>query len=180
MPTSWTYPSTVFQFAEADNHVPWIHYNTEFIDSELDLSSDNYEINQIRTTKDLLHISNPTVNDLKMKTYYLVVKDFIWKDTLPNTVSGIEVMVHVKRVGRIMDDTIQLCIGREGLGNNRADGVLSDIKTIGGPVDLWGIEEITHAQLNDPTFGLILRFQSNIAIPHRTTPNINHIQLRVW
>lgn len=178
MPTPWTYPTIAAQFCEVNIHIPWQHYNTEFINTELDLSSAEYEINQIRSKTDLLHISNPTVNDLKMKTYYLVLKGFSWTN-LPTTVSGIEARIHIRRTGRITDETISLY--NDGIiGLNKANIDLANNKTYGNETDLWGLEEITSTMLQDPNFGIVVRLQSHPSVPHRVTPNFDHVQLRAW
>ena len=166
MPTEWFSPTTISQYAESDIHVPWQGIDTDPLD-----------VNAVRTTKDLLHISNMLANDLRMKTNYLVVTGFNWWN-LPDTISGIEVKIHIDRVGRITDDTIQLYNGA-GFSDNKANKDLSHLKTYGGEADLWGLTSIEPNDLND-TFGLLLRYQSHPNWPHRSTPNMRYIQIRVW
>ena len=118
MPTPWTYPTIASQYSESEHQVPWLHNNEPFADVELDLASRSYEINQIHSAKDILHISNPTVNDIKMKTSYLVLTGFNWKN-LPDNISGIEARINVRRTGRITDDTVKLYYSG-AIGDNRA------------------------------------------------------------
>lgn len=167
MPTEWTYPNTVIQYSEADVHIPWLNIEDNFD-----------EINLVRTERDLVHIANSMMNDYKTKTYYLICKEFDWKN-LPEQIQGIELYVNVKRAGRITDDTIQLHL-MQPLGNNLADYKIADLKVYGSETELWGLETITHEMLNDPEFGIVLRYQSHPTIPHKTAVYMNHIQMRVW
>lgn len=166
MPTPWFYPSTLTQFTEADAHVPWLNIEDNFT-----------QINLVRSERDLRHISNTLVNDIKMKTYYLVLTGFNWSG-LPDTISGIEAYVSVRRYGRITDDTVRLYNG-EAIGDNRADPDLSNAKTYGAPTDLWDVEDLTAASF-DENFGLILRYQTHPNWPHQSTPCMDHVQIRVW
>ena len=176
MPTSWTYPTTASQYTDSEIHIPWLHTNEEF--TEIDLGSKTYEINLIHSAKDLLHISNTLVQDIRMKTYYLVLTGFSWRN-LPITISGIEARVNVRRTGRITDETIQLYYNAP-IGINQSTLDLSNDKTYGAPDSLWGLEEITRDMLTEPTFGIVLRYQSHPDWPHKVTPNMEHVQLRVW
>lgn len=178
MPTSWTYPTIASQFTDADIHVPWLHNNTNFLNSELDLTTKEFEINQIRSSKDLLRISNTLVQDIKMKTYYLLLSGFEWED-LPNSITGIEARIIVRRTGRITDETVQLHLN-EFIGSNQATLDLDNDKVYGASDSLWGLDEITRTMLNNPDFGIVVRYQSHPNYPHKTTPNIEHVQLRVW
>jgi len=166
MPSSWTYPSIVTQFADSEHHVRW-----------LNVGNDYTQLNQIRTERDLLHISNPTTNDLRETTYYLLFQGWSWED-LPANILGLEVMVNVKRVGRIMDDTIQLYYN-QAIGDNKADMEISDQKMFGNSSDLWGYQ-LTNEILSDSNFGVLLRFKSHPSWPHKATPNVTHIQIRAW
>ena len=175
MPTTWFYPSVVTQYCEVDAHVPWLNTDDKFT-----------QINLVRSAYDLRHISNPTTNDIRAKTYYVKLTGFNWKD-LPNTVNGIEASINIRRGGRITDETVALCISGEQLGDNRATGnvnghgyiTILDQMTYGGDGELWGVENITTADL-DENFGLILRYQTHPYWCHQSTPNFTHVQLRVW
>jgi hypothetical protein len=167
MPSLWSYPSVVTQYAEVPNHIAWRAVGDEFT-----------KINLITTVSDLKHISNTAVNDLKMKTYYLVLTGFEWTD-LPDTISGIEAQINIRRVGRITDDTIVLYLN-QGIGENKANADLANNKTYGGETDLWGLEEITSEMLTDSNFGMVLRYQSHPSWPHSVAPIMNHVQLRAW
>jgi hypothetical protein len=178
MPTPWTYPTIASQFCETDNHIPWIHDNESFIEHSIDLTTRAYEINQIKSAKDLLHISNTLVQDIRMKTYYLLLTGFNWT-YLPRRLSGIQARINIQRVGRITDDTIQLYQSIP-VSDNKADALLDNEKTYGSETDLWGTVELTPTDLVNSEFGILLRYQSHPAWPHKATPNMSHVQLRVW
>ncbi len=167
MPTEWTIPNTVIQYAEADIHVPWMNVGNEF-----------EEINLVRGQKDLVHIANSMTNGYKTKTWYLILKEFDWID-LPETINGLELYVNVRRTGRITDDTVQLYHGG-AIGNNLADFEIDDLKIYGGEGNLWGLPSITNEMLNDPEFGIILRYQAHPTMPHKTAPYMTHVRMRVW
>ena len=168
MPTEWFYPTSASQYAEASVHVPWLN-----IDDNFD------QINRVRGEKDLRHISNSLVNDIKMKTYYLVLTDFMMSE-LPETISGIEVYINLRRTGRIFDDTVQLYYNNQPIGANMANRDLFDIKVYGGETVTWDVEGLSRDMLNDPNFGVVLRYQSHPTIPHQTCPYMEHVQLRAW
>ena len=175
MPSSWTYPTQVTQFCEADVHIPWLHVDNEFT-----------QINLVRSKKDLVHMSNPLVNDMRMKTYYLKLTGFEWVDA-PDVVTGIEFFVNVRRGGRITDETTQLWINGQALGSNLATGnidgygniVILNEHTYGGPGDLWGLESFDTSVIYQD-FGVVLRYQTHPRYPHVTTPNMQHVQMRLW
>ena len=171
MTTKWFLPNTITQTAEIVQHVAWREENNFANLKTLDA-------NYISTTRELLHIANNSVNDLKMKTYYLYLTDFNIVG-LPDTISGIEVEIDMKRGGRITDETIQLRYNNEFIGVNRADYKLDNYKLFGGATDRWELETIDATMLTDSNFGLGLRFQSHPAWPHREHPMINYIRLRV-
>ena len=51
-------------------------------------------------------------------------------------------------------------------------------KVYGGENDTW--ETTLSAQnINDPTFGITLRFQSHPNWPHKSSPIINAVELRI-
>lgn len=177
MPTAWTYPTIATQFCEADVHIPWTGIDNDFT-----------EINLVRSKTDLLHMSNPLVNDMRMKTYYLILKGFEFVNP-PNTISGIEASINIRRGGRIADENIQLWANGQALGANLATGnvdgygnlVILNEHTYGAPTDLWGLESIDLDLIdNNPDFGLVLRYQTHPKYIHQTTAFMHHVQMRLW
>jgi hypothetical protein len=174
MPTQWFLPTSVTQFAEVIQHVAWSGEENGFDNIK------NIEYCFICTKTPLLHIANNTTNDLKMKTCYLFLTGFNINN-LPNEISGIEAEFNMLRGGRITDETIQLRYNDIFIGDNLATGTLENIKIFGGYNNLWGLETpIDPTMLVSPNFGIGVRFQSHPSWPHRESPMINHIRLRVW
>jgi hypothetical protein len=169
MPTDWFYPNSVSQHAEVEQHIAWTDNGTSF--SQIKKLDGTF----LTTVKDLLHISNYTVNDIKMKTHYLYLKDF--RIVPPAAVAGIEVEVKVNRGGRITDDTVQLMYADQFIGDNQADFKLDVQKLYGRSTDLWGITDTVI--LSDPEFGIGVRFQSHPSWPHRESPKLDKRE-RIW
>lgn len=171
MTTKWFLPNLISQAYEVEQHVPWVESGFVYLKSD--------DGNYLSTTRELLHIANPTVNNLKMKTYYLYLSDFRMTG-IPELISGIEVEVNMNRGGRITDETLQLRFNDEFIGENRATYTLDNIKMYGSPTDIWGITDLTREILTDPSFGVGLRFQSHPSWPHREHPKVNFVRIRVW
>lgn len=171
MPTQWTYPTIVTQHAEVEQHIPWVESKFNAIKTP-DIS------NYLTTTKELLHISNFTTNDIKMKTYFLFATGFNFIN-LPDIPVGIEVEVNVLRGGRLTDETIQLILNNEAVSGNKADYLLDMNKIYGSETDMW---ELTIDPINIATsdFGVGIRYQSHPSWPHRESPRLDYIRMRVW
>ena len=179
MTTSWTYPTAVTQSAEHDNHIPW--YGSS---NDLNVLSDR-DTNHIRTTKNLLHIANSTAGDIRQKTWYLYCTGFNFTN-LPDTIAGIELQLNVIR-GRVVEDTVQLLFQGLEIGDNKvyySQDMENHITIIpnpiyGGPTDQWGAT-VTSDMLADPTFGVLLRFQSHPYYPHSEVPILRTVAMRVY
>lgn len=172
MPTPWFYSNSVTQYAEVSAHIPWNGESNGYLAVKRDDGT------VLTTTKSLVHIANPTVNDIKNKTNYLYLKDFRLTD-LPDVISGVEIEISMGRGGRITDETIQLMYNDTFIGENRAYYKLDEITIYGGPADLHAAD-ITPALLSDVEFGIGVRYQSHPMWPHREIPRIDYIRLRVW
>jgi hypothetical protein len=169
MPTPWFYPTVITQFAEDDRHTPWLGVGDDFT-----------TIVQVRTVTDLTTIANDLqLNNMKTKSYYLLLQGFDIYN-VPNPISGIELYVDVRRGGRITDDSVILWYNGDNISSNRATGELSDLKIYGAPDDLWDTVPMINNLITSPQFGVLLRYQSNVFWPHKTTPNLQHVQLRFW
>ena len=171
MPTPWTYPTIVTQHAEVDQHISWDESKFHCIK--------NADGQYLPTTKELIHIANPTVNDIKNKTNYLFLKGFNFVN-LPTTISGIEAEICINRGGRISDETVQLMYNGTFISDNTADYSLDITKIYGSPTSIWGESNITNIMLADPEFGIGVRYQSHPSWPHRESPKLDYIRLRVW
>lgn len=170
------YPTIVTQLGE-DPNIAWVPT----------ISSDGASLVQRRwqTTKPLRHISNPASGDLRDSTYSLVCTGF----NIPALVeiNGIELRVLAQRNGRIADETIQLTYQNSAIGRNNfyyetdEEGRLPlfNDTTYGGSTDLWEAE-LTSEILQDPSFGVILKFSSHPYYPHSSGMLIDSVSLTIY
>ena len=173
MASNWALPRLISQYAEteAENaHVSWLEVDNfsslKFKDSK-----------HIRTSRDLLHIARDPKTDIKEKTYFLKLTNFNF-DNIPSILTGIEVKITMNRFGRITDDTVQLILNDNHIGDNLADLDLAPIKTYGNSTTLWNTNISASNVLNN-TFGIILRFQSHPRWPHKASPLIDTVEIRL-
>lgn len=171
MPTSWFYPGSVSQYAEVEEHIPWVDTDNFF-----NLRNPIGAFTPL--TQPLLHISIAPGRDYRMKTWYLTMSQFN-AQRLPETITGIEVELNMNRGGRITDDTIQLMYNNEFIGANRGNEYLDPDKFYGGSDDLWDFN-LTQTMITDSTFGIGVRFQSHPYWPHNEYPRISYIRFRVY
>lgn len=174
MISNWALPQTVTQYAEenAENlHISWQEVDNFSSLKILDGKS-------IKTSDDLLHISRDPKRDIVQKTYYLKLTNFNFQN-MPSQLSGIEVKLDMNRGGRITDETIQLCFSDNLVGDNKADRDLHPKKIYGGENDTWN-SQLTLANIQNSSFGVILRFQSHPNFPHKCRPFIDAVQIRIY
>ena len=165
-------PTNIIQYAEDESHISW---NTRYF-HELK-STVGYGAG-VETTKPLLHIARQPKHDIKMKTYYLQATGFNFGQ-LPNVISGIVVKIKIDRGGRITDETVQLCVNNALIGENRAVLSLEQKMLYGGEMDTWSIEGLNSSMLQDPSFGLTLRYKSHPAWPHKTSPTLHTVEIEI-
>lgn len=173
MSSNWALPTIVDQYAEVEaenSHISWLE-----VDNFNSLK--NLDGKSIRTSRDLLHIARDPKHDIKEKTYFLRITGFQFID-LPNIISGIEVKINMNRFGRITDETIQLCLNGSLIGDNQADLDLHPIKLYGGETELWNTT-LSQANIQNSTFGVVLRFQSHPRWPHKSNAMIDSVQIRI-
>jgi hypothetical protein len=173
MISKWFTPSLVEQYAESGAdavHIPWFDTNNFSGLRNLDLQS-------IRTTKDLVHIARDPRHDVLQKTYYLRISNFGIPE-FSGILEGIEVKVIMNRGGRITDETVQLCVNDQAVGDNLANLDLSVEQIYGDKTSLWN-SPIDINMIADSTFGILLRYQSHPRWPHKTTPLIDVVEVRV-
>lgn len=164
------FPNTVNGLQPAEEEITW-----------RTLSDGRFQTDNV-----LRHISNPACGDLRNRTQTLAFLNFGMAG-LPTTISGIELRVKSQRNGRIADDQIQLFYQGDVIGVNNfyyetdIDGHLPirNDSTYGGPTDLWGAT-ITPTMLQDPEFGVVLKFQSHPYYPHSSGMQINLVSLTVY
>lgn len=174
MTTAWTLPRTISQYAETDAesvHISWQNVDDFSALKNLDLKS-------VGTVGNLEHIARSPKHDIKNKTWYLRITGFNFVG-LPSTVSGIEVRVSARRYGRVVDDTVQLCLNNTEIGQNKAEITTLPTVVYGGTDDMWGAGSLTVNNVLDSTFGVILRFQSHPNWPHRSPMYLDAVEIRI-
>ena len=179
MTTPWTYPTSVTQTPEHDTHIEWYS-----VSGGLNVLS-NLSSYHLRTVKNVLHISNATAGDIREKTWYLYCTGFNFQN-VPDTISGVTVQLNVVR-GRVLEETVQLLYQGNPVGDNKvyyAQDIENHIQVIPNPVygsdtDLWNTE-ITSAMVADPSFGVLLRFQSHPFYPHSEVPMLHSVAMQIY
>lgn len=175
-------PTIITQSAESPAHVAW-----KETDGKLYYLK-HFDEQMTNTVGPLFHTANPYAGDRTMKTWYLNFSGFkfIWPQgatspTLP--ITGFEVVVKSQRSGRIVDDTVQIISKDKVIGNNYASINLGMTKIYGGFQDTWGLTFANNndvlAMVLDPTFGVVVRFQSHPSWPHREVPGIDTVLIRL-
>jgi hypothetical protein len=174
MTTAWTLPTIFSQYAEPgaeDAHIQW-NDSTQFRELR------NLDGGSVCTQKPLLHIARSPKHDIVMKTYFLTATGFQFQD-LPDVISGIECKLTMNRSGRIMDDTISLCYNDGMIGENQATMELAPIKIYGNETSVWKSETIRTEMLQSSSFGVMIRFKSHPNWPHKSTPLVDAVELRI-
>ena len=174
MTTNWTVPRSIIQYAEPggeDVHVSWVTTDDFYGLKNLDGKS-------VHTSRDLIHIAREPRHDIKEKTYFLKITNFNFIN-LPETLSGIELKISMNRLGRITDETVQLCLNDTLVGENQASRDLSLAKIYGGDTNIWK-SNLTMADVQNATFGVVIRFQSHPNWPHKSSPLIDAVELRIY
>jgi hypothetical protein len=170
------YPSVVTQLGEEPN-IAWV---TTVPSNGIFLLQRRWQ-----TVEPLKHIANPASGPIRDSTFALVCTGF--NIPLLDEINGIEVRVTGQRNGRIADETIQLVYQDQAIGRNNfsyetdEEGRLPlfNDTVYGGSEDLWGAE-ITPQILQDPSFGVILKFQSHPYYPHSSDMQIESVSLTVY
>ena len=174
MATSWINPRIISQYPEEGAetlHVKWDDTN-----GFSNLKSANSQ--SVGTMGDLIHIARSPKPNITNKTYYIKLTDYRFV-SLPNIISGIELKITSKRLGRVVDDTVILTYNNQPLGNNQASLDINPIKIYGGETILWGNGSITSTMIQDPSFGVILRFKSHPQWPHRSPMSLDSAEMRI-
>jgi len=173
MNSNWALPTSISQYAEPgaeDHHVSWIDDNDfEGLKQVNDGS--------VKISRDLLHIAKQPNHDLVEKTYFLKLTGFNFNN-LPDVVSGIEMRLTMKRYGRISDETVQLYLDNDAIGDNRASISLDPVNLYGSEDDNWNTN-LSISDVQNPTFGLLVRFRSHPKWPHKSSALIDAVEIRI-
>lgn len=183
VPPVSTNTATIIQYAEDElTQIQWNPENLEML-----VSPNN--VVGITTMKPLMHIARSPKYDLTNTTWFIEYTGFNF-NKLPDTISGITATINMNRGGRVADDTIQLVYQGEMIGENQAlpafihnairDTSLMDIKSVyGGNLSTWGVSDITQDMIQDQSFGIVIRYKSHPAWPHKTCPILYSVQLQI-
>lgn len=140
----------------------------------------------IHTNKDLHHLVNTAVGGIRNKTFSLHFTNFNVDNTVPNVITGIEVILKTRRNGRVYDDVIALSHAGNVISDNKTSYEtdsyehlkVDDYMKYGGQQDTWGLDTMaTRALVSDPTFGITLRFQAHPHFPHRSGMKVDSLQI---
>jgi hypothetical protein len=173
---------TIIQYAE--DELTQIQWNT----ANLEMLASPNNVVGITTMKPLMHIARSPKYDLTNTTWFIEYTGFNF-NKLPDTISGITATIKMNRGGRVADDTVQLVYNGEMIGENQAhpafihnairDISLMDLESVyGGASSTWGTE-LTRDIVQDPSFGIVVRYKSHPAWPHKTSPILYSVQLQI-
>lgn len=174
MPTAWTYPSTVVQFCESGAEQVDIAWD----DSKSFVELKDFDGRLLPSIGTLYHISRSPKPDIKNKTWFLRLTNFNFQN-LPANLSGIEVKIDARRYGRAQDETVQLCLNGNYIGDNFASPDIAPQKLYGNQTELWN-SGIDVTAVNNSTFGVTIRFQAHKSWPHRDPILLDSVQIRIW
>lgn len=173
------YPRSVeIETQDPENEISWNTTPSRDVNSLLE--------KRWSTVKSLKHIANPATGNIRERTTSLICTNF-QIDNLPESISGLELKLVAQRNGRIADEIIQLTYQGQAIGKNNfvyltdSEGHLkiTNETFYGGPSDLWEAE-ITEDMLRDPSFGVILKFQSHPYYPHNVGMILDSVSLTVY
>ena len=139
-----------------------------------------------QTVKSLSHLSNPACGDIRSSTQALEFINFNITNP-PAVISGIVLHVNTQRNGRATDEIIQLTYQGELIGTNHVNYytdteghlTLDNFATYGSSTDNWGVD-LTPEMLQDPSFGVRLKFQAHPYYPHSSGMFIDSVALTVY
>lgn len=188
MTTTFFIPRTIAQVHSVNDitNAPSIEWNH----SEEAISMTSYAV----TAKPLSTISGIWMEKFLSNTSELWCTNFNIPDTEQDVV-GVELQLNVRRAARIQDLVIQLTYDGNLIGDNLASLInpvqtdmytgefttplepVKDYNIYGNSDNTWGAT-ITSAMLSDPSFGVVISFQSNQVIPHSDLVYVDQLALR--
>jgi hypothetical protein len=184
MTTAWTTPTIITQYPKEGYESVDITWNDTEFQSLTVVGSGS-----VASNGTLIHIARAPKYDTMNNTYYLQATGFNFKN-LPDQISGVTFRLTINRRGRVTDDTVQMVYQGEMIGKNQAypaylqtssedESLLSPISIYGGNSNTWKVENLTLAMVNDPTFGIVVRFKSHPQWPHNTPVYIQAMEIQI-
>jgi len=172
-------PRTVTQYADDEhNQIQWESDYLKFLTSPGTSST--------TTVKPLRHIARAPKYDIVDVTWSIMLTNFNF-DNLPASISNITLNTTMNRYGRITDDIIQLCYQGQLIGSNQSQPVedshgrslLNSHTNYNGDLKQWGVTDLTTMMVQDPSFGIVVRYKGHPAWPHRTAPILYAVGLQI-
>jgi len=165
--TNFQIPSSIIQIADKDS-IQW--------DSLNNIQENGY---YAAITQPLYTISGLWQEIFRTFTYQLWSTNYNFTNIIANNITGIELYLVSQRMDRCQDYIIQLCLNGKLIGNNYANLMGGNNQLYGGMNDMWGTT-LTIDDIMNPTFGIVIEFQSNLTIPHSDIMYVEQIGLRVY
>jgi len=150
--------------------------------------------------REWLLLSNGDVTDTFSFNWWIdtVYPAYRALNPLTRKVTSLDLAIDIQRAGRIQDLKIKLVLNNAEIngGNDLAstiNPVQSDMYTgslleplhpvenyniYGGDSTVWGVQ-LTEELVSNPTFGVVVSFQSNAIYPHRDTVYLSQASLRI-
>lgn len=115
---------------------------------------------------------------------------------ISGTITGVELALDIRRAARIEDLVIQLTLDGELIGDNLASQInpvqadmytaentprqipFNDYHVYGSADNMWGTE-LSNVDVSNPTFGVVISFQSNLIVPHKDIAYLDQVALRI-
>ena len=123
---------TIFQFAEDElNDVSWV------------IQTDT----PVGTQKDLVTTVNTSTGPHRNRTWYITYSNFTFDNTVPENITGVEIITKTRRRGRCYDETICLSYDDKLISDNQTQYLsddmehlyLNDTMIYGGSGNTWGL-----------------------------------------
>jgi hypothetical protein len=198
---------TTLYFYNVQSSTGWRHFPTTptqiiWADSSVSLISSGYFSGPYSPGDTAGNVNLFATNLTGGKSFPATVRTTNYSPAVPSTVAyvptilGIELELDVKRAARIEDLVVQLTLGGVLIGNNLASTInpvqadmytaeranyptpVPDYSIYGGGTNKWGTA-LTSNQIADPTFGVVISFQSNVIYPHKDLAYLHKARLRV-
>jgi hypothetical protein len=171
------YPTQVSTTSTSDLEIGW--------KSDIAPRTDMIMNKKWTTIAPLQHRANAATGGLRDTTQSIIFTGF--NIDFQESINGVQLNIIAQRNGRIADETIQLYYQGSAIGINNfqyetdEEGRLpiENNSNYGGENDTWGVE-LTNEMIQNPTFGVLLRFQSHPYYPHSSAITLDSISLTIY
>lgn len=167
MITDWLIPTTIISDLDAEN-ADWEDLHP----------ADNVLQFPLITKEDLNHIALHDLAYTSKSGDVLILSGF----NIPSytTINGIEVMLDIRRRGRITDYVLQFYVGNTPVGDNLAtkDPARPNQSVYGSNTNTWNIDPSVNLQ--DPNLNLRLQVGPHPNYPSRDPAIIDKVSVRIY